>query len=427
MRTRPFLAIILCLTIFSLAPLCLVSEGYPASTKLYYFSAENCPHCKEFGPRIHKTVNQLEGIELVEKDIWEDKDAFEEMLALLETHGDLPVSTPTIFLGNQVWVGIDEQRLADITEKLHNCLQENCPDAMNRLGRATVAPGQSESEEATVNLPLLGDRDAREVSLPIVTLVLGLLDSINPCAFFVLLFLLSLMIHAHSRARMLTVGMVFVSFSGIIYFLFMAAWLNLFLAMGGIRIVTLLAGLVALVIGGMNIKDYFFFHKGPSLSIPDKVKPGLYHRVRDLVKSSSYLSLLGGTALLAIAANSYELLCTAGFPMVFTRILTLQDLPLWQYYTYLAAYNLVYITPLLIIVIIFAITLGAHQLSEKQGRFLKLIAGVMMADMGIVLLFYPALLQSMAGTITVFGLAVLCVLLIITVDWIKNSERKSGP
>ncbi|NIQ08778.1 MAG: hypothetical protein GWO08_02260, partial [Gammaproteobacteria bacterium] len=74
-----------------------------------------------------------------------------------------------------------------------------------------------------------------EVSLPVVTLILGLLDSINPCAFFVLLFLLTLMIHAHSRARMLTVGLVFISFSGLIYFLFMAAWLNLFLATGGIR------------------------------------------------------------------------------------------------------------------------------------------------------------------------------------------------
>ena len=76
------------------------------------------------------------------------------------------------------------------------------------------------------------------------------------------------------------------------------------------------------------------------------------------------------------------LLCTAGFPMVFTRILTLQQLPTWQYYTYLAAYNLIYILPLLIIVVIFAVTLGAHQLSERQGRFLKLLAGVMMFRAG---------------------------------------------
>ena len=223
---------------------------------------------------------------------------------------------------------------------------------------------------------------------------------------------------------MLTVGIVFVGFSGLIYFLFMAAWLNLFLATGGIRLVTLLAGLVALAIGALNIKDYFFFHKGPSLSIPEKVKPGLYQRVRDLIKSANYPSLLGGTALLAIAANSYELLCTAGFPMVFTRILTLQELPIWQYYSYLALYNVIYVIPLLIIVIIFAVTLGAHQLTEKQGRYLKLISGVMMADMGLVLAFFPTLLQSLVGTVAMFGGAILCVTTILLTDTYRHRNQK---
>ncbi len=99
--------------------------------------------------------------------------------------------------------------------------------------------------------------------------------------------------------------------------------------------------------------------------------------------------------------------------MVFTRILTLQELNTWQYYAYLAAYNIVYVIPLLVIVMIFAITLGAHQLSENQGRILKLISGVMMADMGLVLIFFPKLLHSLTGTITMFAIAILCVLLIM--------------
>ncbi len=205
----------------------------------------------------------------------------------------------------------------------------------------------------------------------------------------------------------------------------MAAWLNLFLATGGLRTVTFLAGLVAIIIGAINIKDYFLFHKGPTLSIPERVKPGLYHRARDLVRSTSYLSLLGGTVFLAIAANSYELLCTAGFPMVFTRILTLQELNTWQYYAYLAAYNIVYVIPLLVIVMIFAITLGAHQLSEKQGRILKLISGVMMADMGLVLIFFPKLLHSLTGTITMFAIATLCVLLIMGGKRVYQSWKNS--
>lgn len=413
MYIRRFIATLSCLVLACAAMFCVVSRAYSGPAKLYYYSAENCPHCQTFGPKIHSMADQFAGVTLVEQDIWLDKSAFEQMLALLESHGDLPVSTPTLFLGNKFWIGIDEQKLAEIEKALKKCLDDGCPDALDRLAESGNASVQAPAEDTTINLPLLGDSDAREVSLPVVTLVLGLLDSINPCAFFVLLFLLTLMIHAHSRARMLTVGLVFVCFSGLIYFFFMAAWLNLFLATGGIRTVTLLAGLVALIIGALNIKDYFLFHKGPTLSIPERVKPGLYQRARDLVRSTSYLSLLGGTVLLAIAANSYELLCTAGFPMVFTRILTLQELSTWQYYAYLAAYNIVYIIPLLVIVVIFAITLGAHQLSEKQGRILKLISGVMMADMGLVLIFFPKLLHSLTGTITMFTIAILCVLLIM--------------
>jgi hypothetical protein len=395
------------------------------AARLYYYSAANCPHCQEYGPLLHQLADRFPEIELIEKDIWLDRSAFEEMMKLVATHGDFPVATPTLFLGNKIWIGIDHEKLLNIEAQLKECVTSGCPDAMGRLHQdaSDEETDQQALENTIISIPLLGNLDAREVSLPLVTVTLGLLDSINPCAFFVLLFLLSLMIHAHSRIRMLTVGVVFVSFSGLIYFLFMAAWLNLFLATGGLRIVTLLAGLVAVLIGGFNIKDYFLFHKGPSLSIPEKVKPGLYHRVRDLVKSANYFSLLGGTALLAIAANSYELLCTAGFPMVFTRILTLQQLPTWQYYTFLGLYNVIYVIPLLIIVLIFAVTLGAHQLSEKQGRCLKLISGVMMLDMGMVLVFFPTLLQSLGGTIIMFGAAIFCVAIVLIVNSYRQREK----
>lgn len=427
MSTKRSPVILSCIVFFCAVAIYIVSMASTGVIRLYYYSAENCPHCKEYGPRLHQLADKFPEIELIEKDIWLDRSAFEEMMKLVATHGDYPVATPTLFLGHKIWIGIDHEKLLDIEEQLKVCIASGCPDAMERLHQGTH-PEETDRQtaaETMVSVPLLGKLDAQEVSLPLVAVTLGLLDSINPCAFFVLLFLLSLMIHAHSRIRMLTVGVVFVSFSGLIYFLFMAAWLNLFLATGALRIVTLLAGLVALLIGVINIKDYFFFHKGPSLSIPEKVKPGLYHRVRDLVKSANYVSLLGGTALLAIAANSYELLCTAGFPMVFTRILTLQELPTWQYYSYLALYNIIYVIPLLVIVIIFAVTLGTHQLSEQQGRCLKLISGVMMLDMGLVLVFFPTLLQSLSGTIIIFGAAVLCVVIILLGDTYRQRHQKS--
>jgi hypothetical protein len=193
---------------------------------------------------------------------------------------------------------------------------------------------------------------------------------------------------------MMLVGGVFVFFSGFIYFLFMAAWLNLFLVMGNVAVITRIAGGVTLFIAAINIKDFFLFKKGVSLTIPDSAKPRLFDRMRRLLRSTSLFSILAGTTVLAIMANSYELLCTAGFPMVFTRILTLNHLTTASYYLYLVFYNFIYIIPLFIIVLMFTITLGGRKLSEWQGRTLKLVSGMMMLGLGGVLLVEPALLNN---------------------------------
>lgn len=220
------------------------------------------------------------------------------------------------------------------------------------------------------------------------------MDAFNPCAFFVLLFLLSMMVHAQSRGRMAMVGGVFVFFSGAIYFLFMAAWLNLFIYLGELRVITLVAGVVAILIAAINIKDFFWFKKGFSLSISDNAKPKLFDRMRNLLRLDSLPTVLFATVVLAVIANSYELLCTAGFPMVYTRILTLRALPAETYYLYLLLYNLIYIVPLMTIVVLFTIKLGSRKLSEHEGMVLKLLSGVMMLLLGSMLITSPELLNN---------------------------------
>ncbi|HLO26184.1 MAG TPA: hypothetical protein VK187_08715 [Geobacteraceae bacterium] len=261
-------------------------------------------------------------------------------------------------------------------------------------------------EGVGLSLPLVGSVDTSRLSLPVLTLVIAVFDSFNPCAFFVLFFLLSLLVHAHSRQRMVIIGGVFVFFSGLLYFLFMAAWLNLFLFFGRLRTITAIAGIVAIIIALLNIKDFFFFKKGISLVIPEQAKPKLFERMREIMHAGSLPAMLAATVFLAFAANTYELICTAGFPMVYTRALTLQRLPIPVYYAYLALYNVVYVIPLACIVTLFAVTLGSRKLSEWQGRVLKLLSGSMMLCLGIVLLTAPTLLTNALVSICLLLLSV---------------------
>ena len=253
------------------------------------------------------------------------------------------------------------------------------------------------------------------------------LDAFNPCAFFVLMFLLSLMVHAQSRSRMLLIGAVFVMMSGLIYFVFMSAWLNVFLWVGELKIITLAAGLIAIVIALINIKDFFWYKQGVSLSIPESAKPGLYARTRNLVHAGSLGAMLVSTVLLAIAANSYELLCTAGFPMVYTRILTMEDLPSLVYYGYLAVYNLIYVIPLLAIVVVFSIKFGSRKLGEQEGRALKLVSGLMMLMLGIVLVAAPEALSNVRTTISLFVATLAVAMALIYFDRRRHPVTRSKP
>jgi hypothetical protein len=115
--------------------------------------------------------------------------------------------------------------------------------------------------------------------------------------------------------------------------------------------------------------------------------------MRRLATAAGTPSVLAGTALLAMAANAYEMLCTAGFPLVFTRVLTLRAPTPAAAYGYLALYNAAYVVPLAAVVVVFAATLGSRKLGEEEGRALRLLSGLVLLGMGALLLADPALLQ----------------------------------
>jgi cytochrome c biogenesis protein CcdA len=170
------------------------------------------------------------------------------------------------------------------------------------------------------------------------------------------------------------------------------------------------------VIGLINVKDFFWYKKGVSLSMPEQARPGLYQRTRKLLQSQSLLTLLGATIALSFFANLYELLCTAGFPMVYTRILTLNELDPGQYYLYLVLYNVIYMLPLMVIMLVFIGSLGGRKLQEQEGRKLKLVSGMMMLALGVLLLVAPDLLNNLFVTLVIIVAAVGLALLLALVD-----------
>jgi len=382
-------------------------DGEATKLHLYFFWSKKCPHCLVAQPFVERLPQEFSWLVLHSHELSEHPENVEKYASIAKKMNVTRISVPAfVFCGNMVF-GFDSESTTGeyLKENLKGCYQFS-------KNQNSEKPAVSRSQqEPPLSLPIIGEVTPGNYSLPVFTLLIALMDSFNPCAFFVLLFLLSLLTHTRSRNRMLLIGGVFVFFSGFIYFLFMTAWLNMFMLFGSMQYVTLGAGLIAAAIALVNIKEYFLFKKGLSLSIPESAKPKLIQRMRALVNTDNISTMLLGTVVLSILANTYELLCTAGFPMVYTRYLTLLELNPMEYYAYLVFYNLVYILPLSIIVIAFTFFLGSRKLSEKEGKVLKLVSGLMMLGLGLLLIFNPNALNNIAT-------AIILILSSIVITWL---------
>jgi thiol-disulfide isomerase/thioredoxin len=404
----------------------LLAAAVHAEDKItvYFFWGKGCPHCEKEKLFLETLKTKYPQVVVRSYEVWYDQENAKIFTEIAEAYGKRPEGVPMTFIGDfRPLVGYRDEEITGkiIEDRVRYCTTLSCIDPIEKLGKPFQKTIETEEDEV-VSLPLFGKIDTTTMALPALTVMLAGLDGFNPCAFFVLFTLLGILVHAQSRQRMILIGGTFVFFSGFIYFVFMAAWLNLFLHIGQLKVITVVAGITALIIASINIKDFFFFKKGVSLAIPEKAKPKLFERMRNLLKATSLTSMFIGTIVLAVAANAYELLCTIGFPMVFTRVLTLHNLPKISYYVYLFFYNIVYVIPLAAIVSVFTITLGSKKLTERQGQVLKLISGLMMLGLGLVLLINPALFHNplIAAGLLAIALLISGILILVT----KKSKNK---
>ncbi|HMZ56435.1 MAG TPA: glutaredoxin family protein [Nitrospira sp.] len=387
------LLIVLCLCI---APgLGTASEPAP---ELEVFVRAGCPHCEAAKRFLQELQRARPELRILFHDLDLDRDAAARLDSLAQAQGLPVVGVPAFSVNGQLIVGYQDDRTTGarvlaMLDRLANRPPVEPFTACRPVQPDCTTTSALTTEPDSIVLPWIGPVTARELGLPLFTLAIGLLDGFNPCAMWVLLFLLSLLVTLHDRFAMALISGTFVLMSGLIYFAFMAAWLNLFLLIGLSHTVQILLGTVAIGIGAVNVKDFFAFQQGLSFSIPKSAKPSLYAHIRRIVHAEQRTGALIGVIVLAGLVNIIELLCTAGFPALYTHVLTTYQLPVWHYYAYLGLYNLAYIADDALMVTLAVITLGRRRLEEREGRWLKLISGAVMIALGLMLVVKPSLLS----------------------------------
>jgi cytochrome c biogenesis protein CcdA len=283
----------------------------------------------------------------------------------------------------------------------------------------------SEPAEGTVTLPIIGVVDASSTSLVVGTLVIGFVDGFNPCSLWALSMLLALVLRTGSRRRVLAVGSVFLVITAGLYGLYMAGLYGTlqFVAQAGwIRVGI---AVVALTFGLVNLKDYWWFRKGPSLTISEKAKPGLYQKMRAVASDERSLpAVLGGTILLAAGVSLLETPCTAGYPLLWANLLSAQGVTTATAMGLFGLYMIVFLADELAVFGTAVVAMRVTKLDERHGRLLKLVSGMLMVVLALALVVAPRLMESVAGAGLTFAVAAAATMLVLVIDKSPRGPRR---
>ncbi|MDO8601179.1 MAG: thioredoxin family protein [bacterium] len=367
---------------FSLALSVLAQD----KTELIYFWGDGCPHCAKESKFLEQIKEKYPELAIIKYEVWYNTENQKLFTETAKGLGITQLGVPLTIIGDKYFIGYtDDQTTGKAIEE--------------QIKSILIPGGATSSEVKTVKLPFFGEVDLTKMSLPLLTITIGALDGFNPCAMWILLFLIALLINVHSRKKLLLIGGTFIFTSGLVYFIFLSAWLNLFLVVGYINLIRILIGILALGIGLWQIKNFIQYKPGTckitdgKTGFQEKIKNGLKDRVEKLALSPLTFGVLAGVAVLAFGVNLLEFFCSAGLPAIYTKILTMSHLSSLSYYLYLLLYTFIFILDDLIVFSLAIIALNRFKFAEKYNYWTTLIGGILILILGFLLIFKPNLLM----------------------------------
>ncbi|MBU3942053.1 MAG: thioredoxin family protein [Nanoarchaeota archaeon] len=358
-------------------------EGF----SVIFFYLPTCPHCSEQKPIFNELKEEMKDINFYSYDASSREGSVLFYKLAAESGFDTSkLAVPTIFVQEHPLVGVHSKE--QIKQTIQEC-QEECIADLNH----NVSSQEVKSSFKDFELPFIGRTDLTSFSIPALAVVLGLIDGFNPCAMWVLVYLIGLLIGIKDRKKVWIIVGSFILSSGILYFLFMTTWINLFLLIGYIRTLTILIGLVALGGGVIHLKEYFTTKGSLACEVGgEQSHEKTMTKIQKIISQPISVAIIFSIIGLAFVVNSVEFVCSSAIPAVFTQILALSGLSTFQHYAYIGLYTLFFMLDDLIIFSLAAFAISSS-LGEKYAKYCRLLGGVILTILGFILVFAPHLLR----------------------------------
>lgn len=366
---------------------------------VHYFYSTTCTVCREVTSFLDEYLVDKDYITLIKYNVLEGGEYEEWFIEVTDTFNRDNLAYPYIIIGGKDLQGLYEIK-ADI-DKVVNYYLEN-PDYSDIVEKIknneVILPSDFLTEDfdggRTVTLPLIGEIELASFSLLLGAVFIGLIDGFNPCAMWILIFLITMLINLKDRKKMWILGLTFILTSGIVYYIIMMSWLQLVIQVALIQAFQIFIGILALVFSFISLRHFNRQRKIDSgcevTSVESKRK--LIVRAKKVINNNNLWLAIIGIAGIAITVNVIELACSAGLPVIYTTMLAYNDLSSFQSAMYILVYVIFFMFDDLLIFTIAVITFKVTGISSKYAKYSNLFGGIIMFVLGIILLFFPQIL-----------------------------------
>lgn len=372
--------------------------------RVYLFHQESCPHCKKEIQYLEELKNEYSNLDVVTYEVSQNVMNYNFMNRVIDktgivTNGQVPFT----IIGTDYYIGFEDHVKKSIKDSIDKFLNDkNSIDVIAKVknGEDVSNIKYNVDPKSTKVIPILGEIDAKKVSLPLVAIVIGAVDGFNPCAMWVLLFLIGMLFHMKDKKKMWILGITFLLTSAVMYLLIMAAWLKVALSFMTVVWLRIFIAIVALVAGLVNLNSYIKEKKRKDDGceiVDEKKRKKMFTKIKKITSEKKFILAIFGIIALAISVNLVEIACSAGLPLIFTQILALNDLSTFEYVTYMLIYILFFLIDDIVVFVIAMLTLNIKGISSKYGKYSHLIGGIIMILIGILMIFKPEWLMFNFG------------------------------
>lgn len=372
--------------------------------RVYLFHQESCPHCKKEIQYLEELKNEYSNLDVVTYEVSQNVMNYNFMNRVIDktgivTNGQVPFT----IIGTDYYIGFEDHAKKSIKDSIDKFLNDkNSIDVIAKVknGEDVSNIKYNVDPKSTKVIPIFGEIDAKKVSLPLVAIVIGAVDGFNPCAMWVLLFLIGMLFHMKDKKKMWILGITFLLTSAVMYLLIMAAWLKVALSFMTVVWLRIFIAIVALVAGLVNLNSYIKEKKRKDDGceiVDEKKRKKMFTKIKKITSEKKFVLAIFGIIALAISVNLVELACSAGLPLIFTQILALNDLSTFEYVIYMLIYILFFLIDDIVVFVIAMLTLNIKGISSKYGKYSHLIGGIIMILIGILMIFKPEWLMFNFG------------------------------